>query len=87
MGTVVAHTQNGLSEKLYCAAGRRMLTCESFIRALINHAIVSYCKLSLCHPEILKLGRFKYSANTCLVMGKNGKCQALINDVEGILTV
>lgn len=64
-----------------------MLTCESFIRALINHAIVSYCKLSLCHPEILKLGRFKYSANTCLVMGKNGKCQALINDVEGILTV
>lgn len=66
-----------------CAVGgRRMLTPESFITALINRAIVSYCKLNLCHPEILKLGRFKYSANTCLVMGKNEKCQSLINDIE-----
>lgn len=64
-----------------------MLTSESLIRALINYAVVSYCKLSLCHPEILKPGRFKYSANICLVMGKNEKCQPLINDIEGILTV
>lgn len=63
-----------------------MLTSESFIKAVINHALVSYCKLSLCHPEILNLGRFKYSANTCPVMGKNEERQPLINDIEGILT-
>lgn len=68
---LVVWIQSGVSKELCCAAGRRMLTLESFITALINHAIVSYCKLNLCHPEILKLGRFKYSANTCPVMGKN----------------
>lgn len=81
---VVVRIQSGVSEELCC---RRMLTPESFITALINRAIVSYCKLNLCYPEILKLGRFKYSANTCPVMGKNEKCQSLINDIEGLWTV
>lgn len=72
---VVVNRQKGFTEELrvYCAAHRRMLTSESFIRALISHAIVSFCKLSLCHPEILKPRKFKYSANTCLVMGKKWK--------------
>lgn len=87
MGTVVAHGQKGFLGELLCVAGRRMLTWESFIKALINHAVVSYCKLSLCHPEILKLERFKCSANIGPVMGKNEKCQPLINEVEGIVTV
>lgn len=71
--------------ELLCVADRRMLTWESFIRALINHAVVSYCKLSLCHPEILKPERFKCSANIGPVMGKNEKCHSLINDSESIV--
>lgn len=80
-------SQNGFLGELVCVAGRRMLTWKSFIRALINHALVSYCKLSLCHPEILELGRFKCSANIGPVMGKNEKCQPLINYIGGIVTV